>query len=438
MAGGEGNQSSRKGEWPGGEGNQSSRKEGRPDRQESCVSGLEGKMNFKEENGKLLIELGERIDTHNAPEVEKELLQILTGHSGLTLLMDASKLEYISSAGLRILLKIRKQTKVVFSVINVSPEVYDIFDTTGFTQLLNVEKRFRQVSIEGCMKIGEGGNGIVYQLDPETIVKVYRGERNDLEKIRKNREVTKGVFLHDVPTAMAFDLVKVGEGYGVVYEMINARSLMQVIAENPDQTAYYAEKVADMLIKLHSTEFEVGELPDAREPSRKDVLLLKEKGVYTEEEAARVLKLIDDIPARNTFIHQDFHPGNIMLQDGELVLIDVEDAGLGHPILDLSAMYLVYVTAAKTGWKFGEYEFGEKEFTTMWNVILKKYFGTEDEDTIREINRILKGYSLPKYIRGVATSPTVPDQYRKPAIEAGKKELFGLIDTLYPIPPLKA
>lgn len=70
----------------------------------------------------------------------------------------AKKLEYISSAGLRVLLKLTKSVGEV-SIVNVSPEVYEIFDVTGFTSILNVKKALREISVDGCEVIGAGGAG---------------------------------------------------------------------------------------------------------------------------------------------------------------------------------------------------------------------------------------------------------------------------------------
>ena len=86
--------------------------------------------------------------------------------------LDASQLEYISSAGLRVLLKLAKAVGDV-TVNNVSSDVYEIFSVTGFTEILNVKKALREVSIEGCEMIGAGGYGSVYRIDAETIVRVY-------------------------------------------------------------------------------------------------------------------------------------------------------------------------------------------------------------------------------------------------------------------------
>lgn len=390
-------------------------------------------LKYRKEDHKIIISLSGRIDTNNASEVEKDMLNILENNKDMIPAIDAGKLEYISSAGLRILMKLRKIHEKRITVFEVSQDVYDIFESTGFTEMFNIQKRLREVSVEGCELLGKGGNGAVYRLDPETIVKVYYGERNSPEKIRQNRMVTKDVFLHGIPTTIAFDMVRVGENYGVVMEMIDARSMLREIGTHPEKLDEYAGMIADTLIKLHQTEFEEGTLPDSRDRARRDIKAIEEAGFLKPDEADRLYKLIDDIPYRNTFVHQDFHPGNMMLQNGEIVLIDVEDAGLGHPVLDLSSMYLVYVIAAEHGW--GKEEgMDKKKFARLWDIIIRKYFDTDDSKKIKEINRILKGYAAIKFMRGVATSPTVPNIMRKPVIAESKKKLFSMIDTLHPIP----
>ena len=157
-------------------------------------------------------------------------------------------------------------------------------------------------------------------------------------------------------------------------------------------------------------------------------------GFYKPNEAERVLKLIDTIPKRNTFIHQDFHPGNLMYQNGEIMLIDVDDSGVGHPIIDLAAMYLVYVSAAKSNYKVTQNGLTKDQYAFVWKTILKRYFNTNDDKEIAEIDRIIKGYSMISFIKGVATSPNVPNYLRKPVVFFTKKKFFKMIDTLHPIP----
>ena len=93
----------------------------------------------KEEEGKLLFELEGRLDTITAPDLEKDLMSSLEGISGL--LLDFEKLEYISSAGLRVLLSLQKvmSKQGSMKLIGVNETLNDIFEVTGFSDILTIE-----------------------------------------------------------------------------------------------------------------------------------------------------------------------------------------------------------------------------------------------------------------------------------------------------------
>ena len=95
------------------------------------------------------VELTGRIDSGNSAEFEKNTLEKLSQSGASSVVMDAEKLEYISSAGLRVLLRVKKQYDD-FKIINVNSEVYEILEMTGFTEMMTVEKAYRVVSVEGC------------------------------------------------------------------------------------------------------------------------------------------------------------------------------------------------------------------------------------------------------------------------------------------------
>ena len=95
----------------------------------------------KEQNGSALtIKVIGRLDAGSAPELSKELTTALDGVTDLT--FDFAELKYIASAGLRVLLKAQKKVSEngTMRVINAVPEVMRIFETTGFTDILNIEK----------------------------------------------------------------------------------------------------------------------------------------------------------------------------------------------------------------------------------------------------------------------------------------------------------
>ena len=94
----------------------------------------------KKMNGTALeIALEGRLDTMTAPELEAELNQSLSSADSLTL--DFSKLDYISSAGLRVLLSAHKimNNKAGMKVTNVNEIVQEVFEVTGFADILNIE-----------------------------------------------------------------------------------------------------------------------------------------------------------------------------------------------------------------------------------------------------------------------------------------------------------
>ena len=94
----------------------------------------------KQENGsELTIALDGRLDTVTAPVLESELQSSLSGLTQLT--FDMEKLQYISSAGLRVLLTAQKVMNRQGSMFvkNPSEDVMEIFDVTGFSDILTIE-----------------------------------------------------------------------------------------------------------------------------------------------------------------------------------------------------------------------------------------------------------------------------------------------------------
>ena len=103
------------------------------------------------------IKITGKTDSNNAAEFEKALLKTVAA-SVETPIPDAEGPEYISNAGFRVFMKLRKQLGKPPMIKNVSSDVYEIFNVTGFTQLLDVRKKPREISIDGCEQIGEEKN----------------------------------------------------------------------------------------------------------------------------------------------------------------------------------------------------------------------------------------------------------------------------------------
>ena len=193
-------------------------------------------VTYKMQDNTLVFAFNGKISSENAAAVEEKVNEIIKAQAHEKVVVDAENLEYISSAGLRVILRLKK-AEPSLKVINVSADVYEIFDMTGFTEIITIEKAYRKLSVEGCEAIGKGANGTVYRLDPDTIIKVYHNA-DALADIHRERELARRAFVLGIPTAIPYDVVKVGDTYGSVFELLNAKSFAKLIkaeAENIDQ-----------------------------------------------------------------------------------------------------------------------------------------------------------------------------------------------------------
>ncbi len=303
-------------------------------------------MNTKKENNTLTISLEGRIDAQNAAETEKAIFAAVREAPDAELVLDADRLEYISSSGLRILLRLKKEIKKELTVLNVRPEVYDIFDVTGFTQMLDVRRKLREVSVDGCELIGRGGNGAVYRLDDETILKLYN-EGTTLEKIAMEKKYATAAFTAGLPCAIAYDTVRCGSQYGIVFELLNAVTVGRAVDQDPGRIPELGRAMGGLLRQLHSAETPEGVLPTMTEKAAGWIDYLEEK-YLSHEDAELMRSVLQAIPERKTLVHLDFHEGNVMLQGNELLLIDLDDVCTGNPLFDLVGHYVGHVVGPKS------------------------------------------------------------------------------------------
>ena len=398
-------------------------------------------MKTEHDDKTLTLYLAGRIDANNSANIESEISEVLAKNPDNVPVFDAGELEYISSAGLRVLLKFRKQFGKNLDVLNASSDVYNIFEVTGFTELLNVRKRLREISLDGCEVIGGGGFSTVYRLDPETIVKVFTRPEATLAGAEKDRIISREVFLHDIPTAIAYDVVKADDKYGLVYEMIDADTVSGTIRKHPERLEELSLKMARLMKKLHTTEFETGTFPDVRDKFSMMVRGVYENGFITADEKAIADRVIDRIPRRNTFVHTDFHPKNIMVSGDDLILIDVGDAGLGHPIIELMCSYSLFVFLARYSAKSGPGGTHEKNMGldadtlgAMWNIILPEYFGTSNKETLSRYEGIISDYASLFFMEAALLSEgKMPVERRKDLCRKAVIHLSETADTLKPI-----
>lgn len=336
----------------------------------------------------LYICLNGRVDASNAGEAEKAVNEARAEAPGKKTVIDAEKLEYISSAGLRILLRLRKEDKDL-SVINVSPEVYDILDMTGFTEMLTVKKAYRHLSVEGCEQIGKGANGAVYRYDPETIVKVYFNA-DALPDIQRERELARKALVLGINTAIPYDVVRVGESYGTVMELLEATSLTKMIRKDPEHLEEPLRYYVDMVKQIHATEVKPGEMPDMKMVALDWAAF--DRDYLPKEIGDKLYAMVEAVPESHTMLHGDYHINNVMVREGEALLIDMDTLCIGHPVFELGSMYNAYVGFGEPDPSVITEFLGLPIETTkeFWKRALAMYLDTEEPGRLEEVENKAK------------------------------------------------
>lgn len=283
-----------------------------------------------------MYKLPEKIDAANAKTVEEELMKTRPVE------LDASSLSAVSSSGLRMLLRFSESLPGSLRLNDVSGEIYEILETTGFTEIWDVRKKPRQVEIDGLPLIGTGSWAKVYLLDEETVIKVYDSPNNDLypDKAKYEADISREVFKRRIPTAISYNLVKCGTYDAGVYERITGPTLAEEMVKNPQKLEELMRQFADIGRKLHAADAPQNIFPNVMDSIRMPGVDQMMTVWLDEQEVKKWNQLYDVIPVRETLLHTDFQYSNVMIQNGEMILIDVGGAAYGHPILDFFGTYI--------------------------------------------------------------------------------------------------
>ena len=370
----------------------------------------------------LYIALEGRIDASNASQAEEKIFGIKNENPGKHTVVDADNLEYISSAGLRVILRLRKEEPKL-AIINVAPDVYEVFDMTGFTDMVTVEKAYQRMSVEGCEFIAKGANGAVYRYDAETILKTYFA-KDALPEIKQERENARRAFVLGINTAIPYGIVRVGDGYGTVTELLNATSVTKLIRNNPNDLTEAAKYYIDMLKSIHAVEVEDGEVPDMKEIALDWARFVTAH--IPEEQGRKLISLIEAVPKQNTLMHGDYHTNNVMVQNGEPLLIDMDTLCMGHPIFELASMYNAFLGFSELDpedvMRFMGYTRETSE--RFWNTSLKMYLETDDEKYCKQIEDKARVIG---YVRMLRRALRRPDDADSPAKIAHYKKMLALL-----------
>ena len=246
-------------------------------------------------------------------------------------------------------------------------------------------RKYREISVDGCKIIGRGAKGEVYRYDDELVIKVFN-HNNTYHDVEREIALSRRSFILGIPTAISFGIVAVGDRYGAMYELVDADTISDCIARTPGRVDAYAGIMADLALTIHGTHVEEDDVfPDGSDR----IFRYIDGGIGREDGtlAVRCRELYEALPSKGTLIHGDFHTGNVFIQNGEALLIDMDRISRAHPIAEIGDLYYHYVIR-------GEHDpseiedfmgFSYQTASRFFDTFLKRYLDTEDEDRLQTV-----------------------------------------------------
>ena len=189
--------------------------------------------------------------------------------------------------------------------------------------------------------IAHGRTADIYAWQDDCILKLFH-DWFDLDSIEYEAEIARAVQASGLPVPHVGDILQVDGHHGLVYQRINGRSMLEAFQRRPWMVFYYAHLQADLHAQMHAHTI------DVRLPSQRKILehkIHQAKALPVPLQTALLSKL-ESLPQGDRLCHGDFHPGNILLNAGQAVVIDWIDSSLGNPLADVARSSIIALGAA--------------------------------------------------------------------------------------------
>lgn len=178
-------------------------------------------MNITTSNyeGHVTIALSGRFDSAAAQGAQKEISDALKEFDEIeSVTVNMTDMEYISSSGLRVIMQLKKKYPQM-NITEANAEVYNVLKLTGLTRMMPVVKKLTEIDVDGLEVVEDTDKWRGYRLDEDTMVRVFP-EGTPREDVERELQFIRTSFILGMPTVMPFNMVKVGNQYGLVCELL--------------------------------------------------------------------------------------------------------------------------------------------------------------------------------------------------------------------------
>jgi uncharacterized protein (TIGR02172 family) len=269
---------------------------------------------------------------------------------------------------------------------------------------------YQNIDISTWTQVGEGGNGktYVHPGHPDFLLKVNNPPRCDEATVKQELDFAQHVYALGIPTPRMFDMVRVGDGYGQLVELIKGKkSLSRICADESSRIGEMAKLLASLGLRLHAIPCNTDFFPSRKELALKGI---DASDFVDDADKEKLRAFLQGVEDEKTCLHGDFQMGNLIISaDGKPYWIDLGWFSHGSPMFDMGHLFLVCQVYSQFPTAQDIFHMSQEQLKNFWNLFAEAYTGNKDISAFTALAG--KFAPLDVCIRSILM-PT-PDAYKK-------------------------
>ena len=288
-----------------------------------------------------------------------------------------------------------------------------------------------ELDLRQSKEIGFGATSTVYLLPDGTVCKLFHPEFSRDEIVRESRAAEIADAL-GIRVPKPYGLAKSGDRLGIRSEYITGGSLAEILSREPERLEALLPGYLRELRRFHETEAAPGDFASAKELYLDKLQKLEGSAWYTADELEKMRQLVLSVPDRSTLLYGDYHPQNILMQDGELVFVDLGDTCLGHPVFDFAMMANTHYIIPKVNPAYAEKYFAVPAplMLRLWDDVFAGCFSIYSPEEQSRIRRGIMAFAVLRQGLSPADGRVFPEPVLAGNVAAAKKRLLPGIEEI--------
>ena len=288
-----------------------------------------------------------------------------------------------------------------------------------------------ELELKGARPVGFGATSDVYLLPDGTVCKLFHPEFSPEEILRESRAAQIADAL-GIRVPKSYGPVRSGDRIGIRSEYIAGESLAAILRRDPECREGFLPVYLCELRRFHETEAVPGDFVSAKELYLDKLRKLEGSAWYTAEELEKMRRLVVSVPDRNTLLYGDYHPQNILVQNGGLVFVDLGDMCLGHPVFDFAMMANTHYIIPKVNPGYAEKYFAVPAplMLQLWEDVFHGFFSAYSPEEQSRIRQSIMAFASLRQGLSPADGRAFPESVLAGNVDAAKKRLLPQIEQL--------